>query len=224
MICTAEAANLDGVWKLSRPQTQLTPADGKPVPFTQAGRLKYEEHRTAAAKGDYGFDLTMSRCASPGLPRVLLNPLRLRLYQRPTVVVMMFEWNRLLRQIALPESYAKRRRQLGEDAQSPVEEVVTAMGVARGRWEGDTLVVETAQFSGDTLLDNLVPTSEELRLTERLRLRDRNTLEHKITITDPQVFSRSWETVLTYQRQGDETFPEDVCLDRKKAGMSPWPR
>jgi hypothetical protein len=130
---------------------------------------------------------------------------------RADVVTMMFEWNRLLRQVNLLDE--------------PTEpDWGTVSGRSWGRWEGAELVVRSHGFSRKKLLDNLMPNSDDLQLLERFRLKDRNTLEDRITITDPKVFTKPWDAVLTYKRQPDELFPEDVCLDRKAAGQPPLPR
>jgi len=55
-------------------------------------------------------------------------------------------------------------------------------------------------------------------------LKDKNTLEHRITISDPTTFTKPWDVVLTYRRQPDEAMAEDVCLERKHAGEPPWPK
>lgn len=216
-VCAAAAGaegstvNLSGTWKLAAPQYTLAAADGSALPFTKNGRLAYERNKRLAAKGDYSFDLTMARCSAPGLPRLMLTPARFRIFQRPDIVTMMFEWNRQRRQIDFSEL-----------PKEPPEEL-HMVGVSSGRWDGDTLVVKSFGFSSEKLLDNYLPSSESLQLVERIRLRDQDTLEDRITITDPENFTRPWETVLTYQRQADETFPEDVCLDRKRAGQMPLP-
>ena len=220
-IFAADAPNLEGTWKLEHPQTLLVPADGGSMPFTEEGRKKYEANKSAAAKGDYSFDATMSRCSSPGLPRMMLTPDRFRIFQRPTVVAFMFEWNRLLRQVDMPGSLTHLRRQFVGGA--PGAAVGTMKGVTHGHWEGNTLVAESSEFSDAKLLDNLLPSGDQLKLTERIRLRDHNTLEDRITITDPDNFTRSWDTALTYKRQPEATFPEDVCLDRRDAGSPPLP-
>lgn len=98
------------------------------------------------------------------------------------------------------------------------------MGHARGRWEGDVLVVEVNELADYKLIDGLIQTSDELKLVERFRLRNKNTLEHRITISDSITFTQPWEVVLTYSRQPDEALTEDVCLERKHAGESPWPK
>lgn len=211
----AEAAaalhGLDGVWRLAKPQSALSAAEE--LPFTEQGRARYEQNRQAAANGDYGFDPTMNRCSSPGLPRLMLTPGRFRIFQRPSIVAIVFEWSRQLRQIDLRD--VPREQPLAG----------TMNGVSYGRWNGNSLVVESGFFSTDKLLDNLIPNSERLQLVEHMRLRDKNTLEVRITIQDPEIFTRSWGAVLTYERQPEDVFPfaEDVCLDRKSAGQLPLP-
>jgi hypothetical protein len=216
----AGAPTLDGTWKLERPQTLLMPQDGGPIPFTKDGRARYETNKAAAAKGDYEFDSSFTRCSSPGLPRLMLTPDRFRIFQRPTIVTFMFEWNRLLRQIEMPGNLTALRRAMGG---GDVIELGTMKGVTRGHWDGNTLVAESTGFMDSKLLDGLISGSDQLKLTEHIRLRDPDTLEDRITISDPDTFTRSWDAVLTYKRLPDETFPEDVCLDRRNAGQPPLP-
>jgi hypothetical protein len=63
-----------------------------------------------------------------------------------------------------------------------------------------------------------------LKLAERIRLKDAGTLEYRVTISDPATFTRSWDAVLTYKRQPDAPLAEDLCLERKRNGESPWPK
>jgi hypothetical protein len=86
--------------------------------------------------------------------------------------------------------------------------------IAKGHWEGDTLVATSEGFIDNTLIDEAVPHGYDMKVTERLRLRDSDTLENRITIEDPEYFTRPWETVVVYKRQPNEAFREDVCLDR----------
>jgi hypothetical protein len=208
---SAQNTDIEGVWRIAAPLSNLKPVSGA-IPFTPKGRKHYQQNQRKQARGDDSFDLTMSRCSSPGLPRLMLTPGRFKIWQRPGVVTFSFEWNRLVRQIDLR----------GIQTEPPL--VPTMIGVSKGRWEGDVLVVRSDNFSERTLIDALVPHTENMTLTERIRLLDRDTLENRITIEDAAYFSRPWEAVLTYQRQPAALFPEDVCLDRLEAGESPLPR
>jgi hypothetical protein len=62
-----------------------------------------------------------------------------------------------------------------------------------------------------------------MKLTERLRLVDADTLEDRITIDDAAYFRRPWDAVVTYKRQPAALFSEDVCLDRLKAHQATFP-
>ena len=90
----------------------------------------------------------------------------------------------------------------------------TATGKSKGHWEGDTLVSVMEGASDRTLIDDLVPHGYDLKVTEHYRLIDADTLEDRVTIEDPAFFSRPWKAVVTYKRQPDAIFPEDICLDR----------
>jgi hypothetical protein len=202
--------NLEGVWKIATPTKTLQPVSG-PVPFTAMGRKRYAENKRLQSKGAFDdYDITVSRCSSPGTPRLMLTPLRFKIWQRFGVVTFDFEWNRALRQINASDM-------------PPVVDfmgkglVPSMTGTSKGRWEGNTLVAETTNLSERTLLDDLVPHSLDLKVTERLRLVDADTLEDRITIEDPEYFTRPWDAVITYKRQPDALFPEDVCLDRHDA-------
>lgn len=223
--------NLEGTWRLSKPQTLLTPANGEPVPFTTAGRQLYEQNKAAAKKGDYGFDETIDRCSSPGMPRVMLAPKRFKIFDMPGKITFIFEWNRLSRQIdtrddaTIENSKPVPGSPEGFPSRFASQQVVgTQMGNARAHWEGEVLVVETGHFSDYKLLDGLIQTSDALTLSERFRLKGKNTLEHRITISDSVTFTRAWETVLTYERQADADFAEDICMQRHKQGQAIWPK
>ena len=73
-------------------------------------------------------------------------------------------------------------------------------GVSTGRWDGDTLVVETTGFNGYTRLDTAGhPHSKQLKLTNTFRLVDARTIEHTVTVHDPKTYTRDWMNVRTWQ-------------------------
>jgi hypothetical protein len=229
---TAHAeSNLEGTWLLSKPQTLLVPADGSPVPFTEEGRKTYEKNRTSALGGDFSFDQTIQRCASPGIPRLMFSPKRFKIFERPGKVLFLFEWNHLFRQVDMRDdaTIASSAAQDGSgnfafDLFGLEETVGAQIGHARGRWEGRTLVAVTDHFVDFKMFDGLIQTSDQLQLTERVRLKDANTLEYRATIADPATFTKAWDAVLTYKRQPDAPLAEDLCLERKRKGESTWPK
>jgi hypothetical protein len=91
------------------------------------------------------------------------------------------------------------------------------MGLSKGRWEGDALVIDTDALGHLTLLDGAgMPHSQSLKITEHVSLRSPDVLVDRIRIDDPETFTTPWETLVTYKRQRDGVIEEDVCLDRIK--------
>jgi hypothetical protein len=224
-------SNLEGTWLVSKPQTLLVPADGSPVPFTAAGRKTYEKNRSSAQGGDLAFDQTIQRCASPGIPRLMFSPKRFKIFERPGKVLFLFEWNHLVRQIDMRDDATIENSQaLGGtgnfafDLYGLEDTVGAQVGHSRGHWDGSTLIAETDHFVDFKMFDGLIQTSDQLKLAERIRLTDENTLEYRATITDPATFTKPWDAVLTYKRQPDAPLAEDLCLERKRSGQSTWPK
>jgi hypothetical protein len=212
----ADPANLEGTWKIAAPQGAFKP-DGGSIPFTAQGRKQYQQNTKLLAAGKFDdFDYYTARCASPGLPRLMLTPERFRVWQRGSLIGIQFEWNRTYRQIDMGGLIPQRRVGATSGPQGGGDDdalVGRAIPISKGRWEGDTLVVTTEGFAGNTLVDNAVPHGYDMKTTERIRLVSADTLEDRIRIEDPEYFTKPWETVVTYKRQPDAAFPESVCLD-----------
>ena len=89
------------------------------------------------------------------------------------------------------------------------------MGDARGRWDGDTLVVETTNFNGRTgsygRNGDGNPTSVALRLVERFRLLDRDTLHYEVRVDDPQTWVRPWTVAFPLTRDESYVLYEYAC-------------
>jgi hypothetical protein len=89
-------------------------------------------------------------------------------------------------------------------------------GYSTGRWEGDTLVVETVGLREDTTLDRYgSPHSDAMRITERIRLTAPDVLEDRITVTDPKAFTKPWEFTRSYrkQRPPNDELRENTCAE-----------
>lgn len=205
----AATPDIEGVWQIAVPTTRLKPVSGE-VPFTAEGRKAFEANQALRAQGKFDdYDITLSRCSNPGVPRLALTPMRFKIWNRQNVVTFDYEWNHALRQINLGVPPQPDYMGLGL--------VPTMTGKANGHWEGDTLVSVMDSASDRTLIDDLVPHDFDLKVTERYRLIDHNTLEDRITIEDPGYFTHPWDAVVTYKRQPDAIFGEDICLDRLDA-------
>lgn len=206
----AQAAEFAGVWQIERPVSGLRTKDRRLPPLLPQARQTYEQHIAARRAGDLTFDKA-SWCASPGIPRLLLLSDPFEIVVRPRQVAFAFQWDGWVRLV---------------DMVSPSLSVIypSSMGVSVGRWEGSILVIETTGLTDATQLDTAgLPHGEELRITERLRLLGANRLENRLTIEDPQFYSRPWEAVVTYRRLPGARIKEDVCLDRTRAGEAAIP-
>jgi hypothetical protein len=77
----------------------------------------------------------------------------------------------------------------------------TWYGDSVGRWDGDTLVIDTIGFNGKTRLDTVGhPHSNQMHIVERLRLADPDHIAYEVTVDDPKMYSKPWTNVRTFWR------------------------
>ncbi len=89
-------------------------------------------------------------------------------------------------------------------------------GNARGRWDGDTLVVDTKGLNEKFWFSNGgLPHTEQLHLVERFTRTDMNTLRYEVTIDDPGAYTRSWSAGWTLQWMAGEELPVYYCQDNR---------
>jgi hypothetical protein len=109
-------------------------------------------------------------------------------------------------------------RRIFLDGREPSAEVLddpTYAGYSTGRWEGDTLVVETVALRADTLLDDFSPHSAQMTVRERIRLVEPDLLEDRITVFDPVALEEPYEVVKQYRRAvpPDDELREFACAE-----------
>jgi hypothetical protein len=197
--------DLAGVWLITKPVFEVKTVDGATPPFLPGVEKTYRQRIAARHAGDISFDQS-TWCASVGIPRLMFIPYSFEIVERPNRVAFLYTWNWWARTVDM--SGAKL------DVLTP-----TSMGVASGKWDGNSLVVETKGLEESTLIDSAgMPHSGEITVTERLSLKDPNVLEDRIKIDDPKTFTGPWDTLVTYQRKPGGQVQEDVCLDRIRAG------
>jgi hypothetical protein len=90
------------------------------------------------------------------------------------------------------------------------------LGDSRGHWDGDTLVVETTNFTNRTAVGS-VQHSEALKITERFTRGDAETLEYRMTVEDPQTWTTPWTLLLPLQRDDDYGMFEYACHEGNHA-------
>src|SRR5665213_498758 len=142
------------------------------------------------------------RCFPPGVPRIMLIPFPMQIFQPAGTLIMVFEYDHFVRQINMD------RREHPDDL-GP-----TWMGDSIGRWEGDTLVVDTVGLSDKTWLDQLGhPHSDRLHVVERIRRTDHDTLQDDITIDDPKAYTKAWTGQQVFKLKPTWHLIEYVCED-----------
>jgi hypothetical protein len=201
-VMPAEAAeDLSGTWWIGLYRSALAPANGEPVPFTPAGRRKYAAYVAGRQDGKLSDD-TATFCLPDGVVRTSGSPFPFEIVNGRDQVFILYEEDRTIRQVHL----AKPR--------TPADDFNPAfMGESLGRWEGDTLVIETVGFKDRTVLDDSgLPHGEKLKTIERLRLIDGGKrLESVVTIDDPEHYTRPWQVRFTYLSRPDVEIQEYVC-------------
>ena len=142
------------------------------------------------------------KCFMPGVPRATYLPYPFQILQGTNKVVIAYEFAGATRTIHMDK--------VG-DSPSP-----SWMGWSRGRWEGDSLVVETTDFNEDTWFDRAGDFhSDALKVTERFTPESPSHLTYQATIEDPKVFTRSWTIRMPLYRrvEPDKQLLEYKCVE-----------
>jgi hypothetical protein len=92
----------------------------------------------------------------------------------------------------------------------PPKTLTGRLGYSRGRWEGDTLVVETGNFS-ERRRFGARSTTPTTQLTERFTRMDASTLEYEVTFNDPETYTRPWTAVLYWKLEPNDKIYEFAC-------------
>ncbi len=179
------------------------PPDGR-IPYQQWALDKRTEHLfDMETPTELAHIDPEDRCLLLGVPRSNYRG-DLQIRQNASHVVILYEWAHAYRIILMDG-----RPHVGED-------IVLFNGDSRGRWEGDTLVVETTNFNDLPWLDSHGSFyTESLRVVERWRLLDADTLHYEAALEDPAVFTRPWTLAFTTTRIPDESYEffEEGCWE-----------
>jgi hypothetical protein len=182
--------DLSGIWQAvttanwnlqAHPAEKDVPAglgvvEGDEIPYQPAAAAKKRENFANRATAD-----PESKCYLPGVPRVMYLPFPFQIFQTPQHVAMTFEYAHVVRRIYLNSPHPP----------GPIE---WWMGDSRGRWEGDTLVVDVVHFTDRTWFDRAGNFhSNALHVVERYTPIGPNHINYEATIEDPMVFSRPWK-------------------------------
>ena len=146
----------------------------------------------------------IGQCYPAGIPMIMTRVWPIMMIQLPTVLVMVSNFNNEFRQIFLD----------GRPWSDPDTVIYTYNGESHGRWEGDTLVVETRYIeTHNHYIDSGIPISEDFRVVERMRLlEDGEVLEIEYIMTDPNGWVGEWRSTKRWLRVDHTDIGQVDCL------------
>ncbi|HEY7333520.1 MAG TPA: hypothetical protein VH639_01460 [Bryobacteraceae bacterium] len=193
--------NFDGIWQASSTAAadlQDHPAalnmlagrsvvvGGGAIPYQPWAAAKKAENFQNRQKAD-----PLNQCYIPGVPRAMYLDFPFQIFQTPSAVAIAFEWSLDYRLIHM-------------DGSPHPADLDSWMGDSRGRWEGDTLVVDVANYNDKTWFDMAGDFhSPALHVVERFRMTDANTIQYEAAIDDSKVFTKPWTISLELHRRVD---------------------
>jgi hypothetical protein len=195
----------------------VEPANGRVPALTAAGEQRSSTMTSSwsAIPFDKVSDFNpLDRCITRGLPASMFPFMYnsgIEIVQAPGYVVIRLELVHETRIVPLD----------GRPALAP--EIVQWLGDSRGRFEGDTLVIETTNFNGESPMlivgpgAKPLPTSRELRIVERLTRVAADTIEYEIGVEDPVVLTAPWKAAFPLVRDPDYRIYEYACHEDNSA-------
>ena len=145
-----------------------------------------------------------TNCLPPGMPGIMTQPYPIEFLMTPGKVTMVIE------------AYTQVRHIFTDGRALPADPDPLFFGTSVGHWEGDTLVVESAGFSDLVQIAADLPHSDQMRITETIRLIDENRMEIETTITDPAALTEPYTTTATLARHRDWTIAEYICQENNR--------
>ncbi len=177
---------------------------GPPYPeFIGQAKLDFEEGQRARAERQPYRD-AIGQCFPAGIPMIMTRVWPIAMVQLPTVVYMISNFNNSFRQIFLD----------GRDYSDPEVVIFTYNGESLGRWEGDTLVVDTRYIETyNHYIDTGIPISEEFSVQERIKLVENGEmLQIEYIMTDPANWVGEWHNTKHWLRVDNTDIGEVECL------------
>ena len=155
---------------------------------------------------DNNKDNPDAHCLPLGLVQLHTHPEPRKIIQTPGLLVILYEANGGIRQI-----FTDGRQLPGKDANP------WWYGYSAGRWEGDTLVVETNGFRDDVWLDvEGSPMTDAAKMTERFRRIDFGNMEIEVTVDDPKAYTAPWTVKVHHRIMLNTELIEFVCQENEK--------
>jgi hypothetical protein len=144
-------------------------------------------------------------CLPPGLSQADLGPFPYKIIQTPGLIVILYE------------SFSGHRQIYLDGRKPPPDPEPLWLGYSAGKWDGDTLAVDTVGFNTKSWLDAFGhPHSEDLHVIERFRRRDFGHMDVQLTIEDLKAYSRPFTVKFTDLLVPDSDVGENFCAENEK--------
>jgi hypothetical protein len=156
---------------------------------------KWNVIAASRTSGSYEYD-NIHNCLPPGMPAMMSAAYGMEIMQDEQKITFFSEHQDALRRVYL-------------DGRKPSPEVLadpTYAGYSTGRWEGDTLVVDTVALSDKSFIDGSSPHSDKMTVQERIRFVEPGLIENQIVVTDPEALTEPWRVVRRYRKA---SYPND---------------
>jgi hypothetical protein len=193
-----------GIWFLNRRQ----PGQAASAPRLRGDyHERLEQWRAEAAANNGVVRRSRSNCSPPGMPRIM------QLAQYP------YEFLFTPARVTINQEAWMQTRTVWTDGRGhPEDPDPTFMGHSIGRWEGDTLVIETIAILDDLEFAAGALHSPEFKMTERISLSDENpdVLVNELRMEDPQALAEPFELTVTYRRDREGTLLEFQCSENDR--------
>jgi hypothetical protein len=159
--------------------------------IVEGGPIPYQPAAAAKKKENFEKRLTLdpeNKCYLPGVPRANYMPSPFQIIQTQKYIMMVYTFARAVRTIYMDDH-----------KEAPAD---SWMGWSNGRWEGETLVVDTTGFNDQTWFDRAGNFhSDALHVVERYTATSPDHLLYEATIEDPNVFTRPWKISMPIYRR-----------------------
>ena len=201
--------NLSGIWQaLTEANWDIRPHQARPGPpqfgalfaepaglgVVDGGEIPYQPWAAAKQQENFAKRWELdpeAKCFMPGVPRATYMPFPFQIIQGTSKIV-----------IAYAFASASRLIHMDKVDDSPAE---NWMGWSRGRWDGDTLVVDVTSLIDQTWFDRAGNFhSEALHVVERYTPAGANQIQYEATIEDPKVFTRPWKMTMALHRRQEK--------------------
>ena len=170
---------------------------------------KYEAMRAEAAKAPAPEDGATANCLPPAMPGIMGQPYPMEFLLTPGKLTIVIE------------AYTQVRHIYTDGRPLPSDPNPKFFGTSIGRWEGDTLVAETVGFNDFVTLARGVGHGDKMKIVERFRLTDPDTMTIDTTITDPDALTAPSTTSATLRRHRDWTVSEYICEENNRNFVDP---